>query len=113
MLTIYGNIYLYFSKPLTIEFRRQKKKLCACVLYFRVDIICINSENSNEQAKINNTSRKVNCCLSVEHKLLYIYFFHFFIYEKKKTLLHDRSEIGTCPSLAHTPLSDSESDKML
>ncbi len=35
MLTIYGNIYLYFSKPLTIEFRHQKKTVYERVLYFK------------------------------------------------------------------------------
>ncbi len=59
-----------------------KRRLWYFLLKHSIDILCINSANSNAQAKINNTSRKDKGCLSMEHKL----FILFRIYEEKPSL---------------------------
>ncbi len=100
-----------------MRYGRDKKGL----EFLGVDILCINSANSNAQAKINNTSRKDKGCLSMKHKLFILLCFSF-LHLWGKTIVtdvtslrygRDRSEIVTCRTLAHALLSYSESDKML
>ncbi len=57
-----------------MHYGRDKKGL----EFLGVDILCINSANSNAKAKINNTSRKDKGCLSMEHKLFILFCFSFF-----------------------------------
>ncbi len=45
--------------------------------FLGVDILCINSANSNAKAKINNTSQNDKGCLSMEHTFFISFCFSF------------------------------------